>query len=273
MKKTHILALIAALLLAATQISCKGGGQETTNSPNNLGAQNNQQVNAAPGTVTNIQFNNFHDSPPTPEGTFGFGVLYKSIAAATEGNHDLPVYMDLGLNPTTVPDCFADMLQVYPDEYILYPQNDDQIRFVQYSHVEEVENDGLIGDLVDGDLTPIAELNDIQNSRIEVVYFGGTYNNEAYASFTLNFDTNTWSGIVLGKYNIAVSGSIEGQFFYSETITEFKNPGISVSGMIAGSFYGPEVGDIAGVIDITRKGERIVDLFDGQKVDVNLPAN
>jgi len=259
MKKTHILTIIAALLLVATQISCKGGGQEFTNSTNNLGAQNNKQANAATGTVQ--------------EGAFGFGVLYKTIAARSEGNHDQPVYMDLGLNLTTVPGCFADILQVYPDEYILYPQQDDGIRFVRYSHVEEDKNDGLIGDLVDGDLTPIAALNDFQNGRTEVIYFGGTYNNEAYASFTIDFDTNTWSGIVLGKYNVAVSGSIEGQFFYSETITEFKNSGIPVSGMIAGSFYGPEVDDIAGVIDITRNGERIVDLFDGQKVDVNRPAN
>lgn len=258
MKKTHMLAIVAALLLAATQISCKGGGQKFTDSLHNLEAQNSKQVNATTGTAQ--------------EGTFGFGVLGKTIAASSEGNHDLPVYMDLGLNPTRVPDRFTDMLQVYPDEYILYPLNDDQVRFVQYSHVEEVENDGLIGALVDGDLTPIAALNDFQNGQLEVVYFGGTYTNEAYASFTLNFDTNTWSGIVLGKYNVAVSGSIEGQFFYSETITEFKDSGIYVSGMVAGGFYGPEGDDIAGVIDITRNGERIVDLFDGQKVDVNQPV-
>jgi len=259
MKKTHILTIIAALLLAATQISCKSGGQELTNSANNLGAQNNRQVNAVIGTVQ--------------DGTFGFGVLYETISATSEGNHDLPVYMDLGFNPTTVPECFVDMLQVYPDEYILYPQNDDKLRFVQYSHVEGVADNGLIGDLVDGDLTAITVLNDFQNDQIEIVYFGGTYNNEAYASLTINFAANTWSGIFLGKYNVAVSGSIEGQFFYSETITEFKNPDTLVSGMIAGSFYGPEVDDIAGVIDITRNGERVVDLFDGQKVDINLPAN
>ena len=247
MIKTHIVSIAVALLLAAAQISCKEGGQEITNSLHNLDAQN-----TATGSVQ--------------EGTFGFGVLDETIAATSEGNPDLPVYMDLGLNPATVPVRFTDMLRVYPDRYILYPLNHDEIRFVQYNHVEEVENDGLTGDLVDGDLTPIAALNDSQNGQIEVSYFGSTYNDEAYASFTINFDTNTWSAIFLGKYNVAVSGAIEGQFFYSETITEFKNPGIYVSGMVAAGFYGPEVDDIA------RNGDRIVDLFDGQKVDINPPA-
>ena len=251
MKKTHLLTIIAVLLLAVTQISCNGGG--------GLEAQSNQQVNTDTGTVQ--------------EGSFGFGVLYKTVTAASVGNQDLPVYMDLGLNPTTVPESFTDMLQLYPDEYILYPQDNDVDRYVRYNGVEEVENDGLIGDLVDGDPTPIATLNDFQDNKIKVVYFGGTDNNEAFASFTMNFDTNTWSGIILGIYNVDVSGSIEGQFLYSETITDHNNPDIVVSGTIAGSFYGPEVDDIAGVIDIIRNGKRIVDLFDGRKVDINLPLN
>ena len=277
--KTHILAITAALFLAATQISCDGAGQEFTDSYNN-GTQGTQVNTANSGgtapdfdTVGDIdsQSEYFQDST-IQEGSFGFGVFYKTIAATWEGDQDMPVYMDLGLNPTAVPGDFADMPQVSPDEYILYPQNDNETRFVQYSHAEEAENNEPAGDFVDGHLTPVAALNDFQNDQIVVVYFGGTYNNEAYASVTVNFDTGTWSGIFLGEYDVAVSGSIEGQFFYSETITGFRNSNTPVSGMITVGFYGPAADEIAGVIDITRDGERLVDLFDGQKVDLNVPA-
>ena len=270
MKKTntYILTIAAALFLAVGQISCNGGGQEFTDSSNNLGAQS-AQVNAV--GLIDSQPEDFQEST-TQEGPFGFGILYKTIAATWEGDHDLPVYMDQRLNPTAVPDSFVDILQVSPDNYILYPQSNDETRFVQYSYAEGAENDELIGDFVDGNLTPDEALSNFQDGRIVIVYFGGTYNNEAYASVTIDFDTSTWSGVFLGEYDVAVSGSIEGQFFYSETITEFNNPDVPVSGMITGSFYGPEADDIAGLIDITRNGMRLTDLFDAQKVDINAPA-
>jgi hypothetical protein len=268
MKKIHLLTITAALFLVLTQISCNGGG---TDSSNTFGTQGTQVGAATDGGDTDAQSKSFQEST-TQEGPFGFGILYKTIAATWEGDHDLPVYMDLGLNPTAVPDSFADILQVSPDDYILYPQSNDESRFVQYSYTEGSENDELIGDFVDGKLTPDEALSNFQDGQIVIVYFGGTYNNETYASVTIDFDTSTWSGVFLGEYDVAVSGSIAGQFFYSETITEFNNPDVPVSGMITGSFYGPGADDIAGLIDITRNGLRLTDLFDAQKVDINAPA-
>jgi len=270
MKKIHLLTITAALFLVLTQISCNGGG---TDSSNNFVTQSTQVGAATDGDDTDVQLKDFQEST-TQEVAFGFGILYKTIAATWEGDDDLPVYMDQGLNPTAVPDSFADILQVFPEDYVLEDtQSNDESRFVQYSQIEGVENDELFGDFVDGYLSPITALNDLQNGQLEIVYFGGTYSNATFASFTIDFGTNTWSGIVvLGEYDVAVSGSIEGQFFYSETITEFKNPDVPVSGMITGSFYGPEADDIAGLIDITRNGVRLTDLFDAQKVDINAPA-
>lgn len=270
MKKIHLLTITAALFMALTQISCNGGGQEFTDS-SNIGTQSTQVGATTGGDDDDVQSKYFQENS-TQEGPFGFGILYRTIAATWKGDDDLPVYMDWGLIPAAVPDNFTDILQVSPDDYILYPQTNYETRFVQYSYAEGAENDELIGDFVDGDLSPVDTLDDFQEDQIVIVCFGGTYNNHAYASVTINFGTSTWSGIFLGAYNVAVSGSIEGQFFYSETITEFNNSDILVNGMITGSFYGPEADDIAGLIDITRNGERLIDLFDAQKVDINTPT-
>ena len=162
MKKIHLLTITAALFLALTQISCNGGG---TDSSNTFVTQGTQVGAATDGDDTDAQSKSFQEST-TQEGPFGFGILYKTIAATWEGDHDLPVYMDLGLNPTAVPDSFADILQVSPDDYILYPQSNDETRFVQYSYAEGAENDELIGDFVDGNLTPVEALNDFQEDQI-----------------------------------------------------------------------------------------------------------
>jgi len=262
MKKTHILTIIVSLFLTAAQISCNGASQEAKDS-----------VNTSEPQTTKVMFDTSGDQDSTiQDGPFGFGVLHETITATLKGDQVTPAYMDLGLNPIAVPGAFADMLQASPDEYILYPFSDDETRFVQYSKAVGAENNTLAGDFIDGHLTPVATLNDFKNDQVVVVYFGGTYNNKAYASVTANFAAGTWSGIFLGEYDVAVSGSIEGQFFYSETISGFNNSNTPVSGMITVGFYGPDVDDIAGVIDINRDGERLIDLFDGQKVDVILPA-
>jgi hypothetical protein len=138
---------------------------------------------------------------------------------------------------------------------------------------EWLENNALADDLVDGTLTPVTALNDFQNGQVIAVYFGGTQNNQAFVSVTANFGSGTWSGIFTGPFDVAVSGSIQGQFFSSDTVAGFRDNTTPVSGMVEGGFFGPDADKIAGAIDITRNGDRIVDVFDGQKVDINLPAN
>lgn len=287
--KAHIIAAAASLLLAAAQFCWAATGQDQNDSVHDFGPWSTAVYTAPSGGTTHdfdsgaivpgfnvsetivYQSEYFQDND-VPQ-IFGYGISHTYVSIAQDGNEDMLMYLDMGLNPAAALDVFSNIPGIPACEYVLYPPNQRNTQFVQYGLADGLENNELAGDFVVGPLTPIATLNDFQNGQVVAVYFGGTYNNEAFASVTANFGTGTWSGVFLGTFDVAVSGSIEGQFFSSDSVTGFRDNSTPVSGMVAGSFYGPAADQIAGVIDIARNGERIVDLFDGQKVDINLPAN
>lgn len=276
--KAHIIAA-AALFLTTASGAWAATGEEWNDSVHSFGSWSTELYTATSGGTT-PDFDNSNTITYQPEymqdhdlyETFGFGVFHHTVPIAQEGNGDLPMYVELGLNPAAAPDAFSGLAGISVDEYALYPQSHTDTLFVQYGHADGLENDALAGDFVVGPLTPIAALNDFQNGQVVAVYFGSTYNTDAFASVTVDFGAGTWGGIFLGPFDVKASGTLDGQFFYSEAVSGFQSHTTPVSGMVAGSFYGPAADEIAGVIDITRNGERLVDLFDGQKVDLNVPA-
>jgi len=273
--KTHII-IAAALFLAVAQGSWATTGEEWNDSVHSFGSWSTELYTATNGAATPdfdsngpVAYQSEYMQDPDLYETFGYGIFHNTVSVAQEGTTVMPVYVeDLGLNPAVAPGAFSGLLTgISVSEYVLYPQSQSDTLFVQYGRAE-----GLAEEFVVGPLTPIAALNDFQNGQAVAVYFGSTYNTDAFASVTVDFGAGTWGGIFLGPFDVKASGSLEGQFFYSEAVSGFQSHTTPVSGMVAGSFYGPGAEEIAGVIDITRNGERLNELFDAQKVDINIPA-
>jgi hypothetical protein len=278
--KTQIIAVTAGLLLSATQFSYAATGQGWNDSVHDFGpwstavySDSSDVTSPELAASSDIGFLTEYAPDRDMYQTLGYGIFHTDVGMAQADDQDMPMYVDLNADSAAVPSGLLNTAQFAADEYVLYPQSQSDTQFVQYGHAENGGGAELNGDFVVGPLTSIATLNDFQNGQVVAVYFGSTFTHSAFTSVTANFGTGTWSGIFLGEFDVAVSGAIEGQFFSSDTVTGFRNSSTPVSGMVAGSFYGPDADEIAGVIDITRNGERIVDLFDGQKVDINLPAN
>ncbi len=264
--KTQII-VAAALFLATATGAWASTGEGWNDSVHSFGSWSTELYTATSGAATpdfdnnnTVAYQSEYMQDPELYETIGYSF-------ALQGTTVMPVYVDLGLNTAVTPD---NLPVISASEYVLYTKS--HTRFVQYGHIDGFGNDGLASDIVFGPLTPIAALNDFQNGQAVAVYFGGTYNTDAFASVTVDFGAGTWGGIFLGEFDVKASGTVEGQFFYSEAVSGFQSHATPVSGMVAGSFYGPEADEIAGVIDITRNGERLTDLFDAQKVDLNVPA-